>query len=138
VREFARLRRVEVPRLGRYESSEGQKLKRVSATRLGLARVRCERTRGGTKASKQVKLVEGAIPSLVTQGDRETGLRTRGKVVYSSRGIQATASKAWESVKRWVIRSSAARFRSTVDNCREASGLGRGARSLRGENSEEG
>jgi len=52
---------------------------------------RCERIRGGKKASKQVKLVKGAIPASVTQGDQETGLRTRGKETHSLRGIQATA-----------------------------------------------
>jgi hypothetical protein len=61
-----------------------------------------------------VKLAVGTTPPLVIQGDREVSLRTCGKGAYSSWGTQATASKAWESVKPRVIRSpetrSAARW----------------------------
>jgi hypothetical protein len=46
---------------------------------------------------------------VVTQVDQEAGLRTREKGSHSSGGIQATASKAWESVKSRVIRSLAVR-----------------------------
>jgi len=46
---------------------------------------------------------------LVIQGDQEAGLRTREKGTHSSGGSQATASKAWESVKPRVIRSLALR-----------------------------
>jgi hypothetical protein len=53
----------------------------------------CERTRGGKKASKQVKLAEGATPPSAAQGDREAGFRPREKGTHSSRGIQATALK---------------------------------------------
>jgi hypothetical protein len=82
---------------------------------------RCERTRGGNKASKQVKLAVGAILPLVTQGNQEAGLRTRGKGTYSSRGIQATASKAWASVKPRVIRSLAVRSAAQWITAREQS-----------------
>jgi len=59
-----------------------------------------------------VKLAEEATPLLVTQGDREADLRAREKGTHSSQGIQATAPKAWESVKRRAIRSLAARFQA--------------------------
>jgi len=62
----------------------------------------------------------------VIQGDREVGLRAGGKGAFSSRGIQATASKARASVKPGAIRSLATRFLGTVTNCREASGPERG------------
>jgi hypothetical protein len=52
-----------------------------------------------------VKPAVGTILPVVTQGDQEAGLRTREKGTHSSVGIQATASKAWESVKFRVIRS---------------------------------
>jgi len=83
-----------------------------------------------------VKLAEEATPLLVTQGNREANLRVCEKGTHSPQGIQATASKAWESVKRGAIRSLAARFQGTVDNCMEPGGPERGARSLRGEHFE--
>jgi len=89
--------------------SRGQKTKRVSATKIRACSDQCERTRGGSKASKQVKLAVGTILPAVTQVDQEAGLRTREKGSHSSQGIQATASKAWESVKLRVIRSLAVR-----------------------------
>jgi hypothetical protein len=79
----------------------------------------CERTRGGKKASKQVKLAVGTILPLVTQDDREAGLRAREKGIHSSLGIRATAPKAWESVKLRVIRSPVVRSEALWITARE-------------------
>jgi len=112
-------------------SLEGHEPRRVAATKIRACSDRCERTRGGKKASKQVKLAVGTILPLVTQGDREAGLRTREKGTHSSWGIQATASKAWESVKLRVIRLLVVRSRSTVDNCKGAKWPRKGIHDLR-------
>jgi hypothetical protein len=99
------LRRVIGSEVWEVWSLEGQRPRRVTATKIRACSDQCERTRGGRKASKQVKPAVGTILLLVTQGDREAGLRTRGKETHSSWGIQATAPKAWESVKPRVTRS---------------------------------
>jgi len=117
-------------------SLEGQRPKRVTATKIRACSDQCERTRGGRKASKQVKPAVGTILLLVTQGDREAGLRTRGKETHSSWGIQATASKAWASVKPRVIRSLAVRSAALWITAREQGGPEKGSRSSRGEHSE--
>jgi len=70
---------------------KGAETQESSGHQARLTPCRCERIRGGKKASKQVKLVKGAIPASVTQGDQEAGLRTRGKETHSPQGIQATA-----------------------------------------------
>jgi hypothetical protein len=56
---------------------------------------------------------------LVIQSDREASLRTRGKGTRSSWGIQATASKAWASVKLRVIRSPVVRSAALWITARE-------------------
>jgi len=102
-------RRVIGSKVWAVRSLEGQRPKRVAATKVRACSSQCERTRGGRKASKQVKPAVRTILPLVTQGNREASLRTREKGTHSSWGIQATASKAWESVKPRVIRSLAVR-----------------------------
>jgi len=56
---------------------------------------------------------------VVIQGDQEAGLRAREKGTHSSRGIQATASKARESVKPRVIRSLLVRSEGRWRTARE-------------------
>jgi hypothetical protein len=102
-------RRVRDSEVWAVRSLEGHKLRRVTATKVRVRPIQCERTRGGKKASKQVKPAVGTILLLVTQGYQEAGLRTREKGIHSSGGIQATASKAWESEKPRVIRSPVVR-----------------------------
>ena len=102
-------RRVRDSKVWAVRSLEGQKLRRVTATKVRVRPIQCERTRGGSKASKQMKPAVGTILLLVTQGNQEAGLRTREKGTHSSGGIQATASKAWESEKPRVIRSPVVR-----------------------------
>jgi hypothetical protein len=79
-------------------SSEGRKPK-SSDRWLGATRVWRERIREGRKASKRVKLVEGSDPVASGPERPGSGLRFVIKGVHSLVGIQATASKAWASVK---------------------------------------
>jgi hypothetical protein len=92
-------RRVRDSKVWAVRSLEGHKLRRVSATKVRACSDQCERTREGRKASKQKELAVGTILPAVTQGYQEAGLRTREKGTHRSGGSQATASKAWESVK---------------------------------------
>jgi len=112
-------RRVIGSKVWAVRSLEGQETKRGSTTKVRACSGQCERTRGGKKASKQVKPAVGTILTLVIQGDQEAGLRTREKGTHSSRGIQATASKAWESVKPRAIRSLALRSEEWWTTARE-------------------
>jgi len=102
-------RRVRGSEVWAVRSLEGREPKRESATKVRACPGQCERSRRGRKASEQVKPAVRTILPLVTQGDREAGLRAREKGTHSSWGIMATASKAWESVKPRVIRSLAVR-----------------------------
>jgi len=85
-------RRVRDSEVWAVRSLEGQKLRRVTATKVRACSGQCERTRGGNKASKQVKPAVRTILTLVIQGDQEAGLRTREKGTHISGGSQATAS----------------------------------------------
>jgi hypothetical protein len=104
-------------------SLEGQ-TRREAATKVRACSGQCERTRGGSKASKQVKLAVGTILPLVTQGDREASLRTRRKGAHSSWGIQATASSVGVGETSGDKVTGGA-FQRTVDNCKGAGGLER-------------
>jgi len=77
-------RRVRVSEVWAVWSLEGHEPRRVATTRLGATQVSANGLVEEGKASKQVKLAVGAILPLVTQGNREAGLRTREKETHSS------------------------------------------------------
>jgi hypothetical protein len=90
---------------------------------------------GGSRLRSGRSWRNGAVLRL---GPRGTGKRAsaRGKGAHSRRGSQATASRARESMKLAATRSWKQRSGTSVTNRTGACGPERGARLLRGEDSE--
>jgi len=101
----------EAPRLGRHGRWRGESPGEHRPAARGNSRRR-ERTRGGKKASKWVKLAVGGDPVAGDPGRAGSEVfGPRGKQVHSSWGIQAAAPRAWVSVKPRAIRSRRRVFR---------------------------
>lgn len=119
----------EIPQRGRTRTQRfSRRVTAVGPGSLGSA----ERTHGGIKASKQVKLACAAAPPCEVQCDREvapSGAAEREHIAVGGNGL--LRRKAWASRKPPVTRPRLARRVGLVDNCKGASGLERGQRDLR-------